>query len=175
LNAEIKKLQEEKNILQDNVSTILSQKEAAEIQLLNRNTASGNFANAISVYLQGDYIQCAQLLTQLDSTSLDEKSLALYKSFSPKVNAEASRMLYAEGRSLYKSRNYSSAAEKLLLSYQYAHNQSFSDNCLFYLAYSEIKSGNKAASVEHMKKLLADYPSSSFRKYAQEFLDRYGK
>jgi hypothetical protein len=26
-----------------------------------------------------------------------------------------------------------------------------------------------------MKKLLADYPSSSFRKYAQEFLDRYGK
>lgn len=175
LNAEIKKLQEENSMLQDNVSSMLAQKEDAEIQLSNKNTAFSNFSTALSVYFNGDYIQCAQLLTQIDQTNLDGKSLELYKSFAPKVEAEAGRILYLDGRSLYKKGQYSSAAEKLLLSNQYAKNQAFSDNCLFYLAYAEIKSGNKTSSVEHMKKLLADYPSSSFRKYAEKFLERYGK
>ncbi len=73
----------------------------------------------------------------------------------------------------YNRAKYSEAAAKLLLSFQYAPEEAYSDKCLYYLAYSEFRQENKAAAVEYMSKLASNYPDSSYHNRASNFVKNH--
>jgi len=173
LNEEIKKLQEENNTLNMNIKNLEIEKVNTEETLKKKSAAVDGLSNALTIYLNGNVVECAGLLQNIDVSNLDAKSVETYNVLKLKANAEARKLLFDEGFALYNKAKYSEAAVKLLLSSQYAPSETFSDKCLFYLAYSEVKTDNKISAVEHMKKLISNYTSSWYLKSAKRFVEKY--
>lgn len=173
LNEDIKKLEEEKTALQAEVSTLKEELGDREKMIQARNDAIGGFSDAIMEYLNGNVAACAALLKNVDISSLDSKSSTAYQTLAQKVNAEAGKLLFDEGFALYNRAKYAEAAGKLLLSFEYAPSEKFSDKCLYYLAYAEVKSDNTALALEHMGKLVSDYPTSKYLNSAKRFIEKY--
>lgn len=173
LNDEIKKLQEENNLLKANISGMEAEKANIDEKNKARIAAEDSLANALNAYLNGNVIECAGLIDSIDSPSLEGKTLETYKALSVKAKADAGKNLFDEGYALYESSKYADAAAKLLLSHQYAPSEAFSDKCLFYLAYSELRLDNKVAAVDHMSKLIYSYPESKYLRSAKRFVEKY--
>lgn len=173
LNEEIKKLQEENASLKDSLTELDTERVKTEETARNRITAENGLSQAMNAYLSGNIVECAGLLDGIDMTNLEGKLAETFKILSDKVKPEAGKILYDEGYNLYKRGYYSEAIPKLALSFQYAQAESFSDNCLYYLAYSELKTENKSAALESMNKLIVSYPNSSYLKSAQRFVEKY--
>lgn len=175
LNEEIRKLDEENSTLKEAIVDLKSKNENIESALNKRSAAADGLSNAVTVYLNGNVVECAGLLKNIDVATLDAKAVEAYNSLALKVNGEAGKLLFNEGFALYNKAKYSEAAQKLLLSSLYAPAETFSDKSLYYLAYSELKSNNTTAALEHMNKLINDYPSSKYLKSAKRFVEKYGK
>lgn len=173
LNENIKKLEEEITSLQNEANTLKEDIAGRDKTIQTTNDAFGGFSDAIMEYLNGNIVGCASLLKNVDTANLDTKALSTYQTMTQKVDAEAGKLLFDEGFALYNKAKYSEAAGKLLLSAQYAPSEKFSDKCLYYLAYAELKSDNKVLALEHMGKLVSDYPSSKYMNSAKRFLERY--
>ena len=173
LNEEIKMLQEENSQLKDDITELKNKQIGVEENLKVKSTAADELSNAITSYLNGKVIESAGLLKSIDADSLDEKAFQTYRTLLFKSHAEAGQLLLDEGFALYNKAQYSEATEKLRLSYQYAPAQSFSDKCLFYLAYSEVKGGNTITALEHMNLLINNYSSSKYMKSAKRFVEKY--
>lgn len=173
LNEEIKTLQEENNVLKANINDLEKNMENIEEILKLKSSAAEGLSKAITEYLNGNVVVCAGLIKNIDSANLDEKAVETYKVLLLKANAEAGKLLFDEGYALYNRAKYSEAVEKLLLSSQYAPADNFSDKCLFYLAYSEVKSSNTTGALDHMNKLINNYPSSKYLKSAKRFIEKY--
>lgn len=173
LNEQIKKLQDEYSTLKSDMDGLKIQKEYTEKLLKEKSDAVEKLSNALTSYLNGKVIESAGLLKFVDPTKLDPKAAETYHTLSIKANTEAGKILFDQGFSLYNRARYSEAAEKLLLSSIYAPAATYSDKCLFYLAYSELKIDNKALAVEHMNKLAGNYPESRYLKSAKRFIEKY--
>lgn len=173
LNEDIKKLEEEKSFLQTEISTLEEDLASRDKMIQTRNDAVTGFSDAIMEYLNGNVVACAALLKNVDVSSLESKTSAVYQTLAQKVDAEAGKLLFDEGFALYNRAKYGEAAGKLLLSFQYAPSEKFSDKCLYYLAYAEVKSDNTALALEHMGKLVSNYPSSKYLNSAKRFIEKY--
>lgn len=173
LNAEIKKLQEENNTLRQNIYSLDAEKAAMQDLSNKKNAAAESFSNVMNLYLNGKILECAGIIDSVDAPNLELISRETYKTLVSKVKSEAGKLLFEEGLSLYNSGKYNEAAAKLLLSSQYAASESYSDRCLFYLAYSEAKLENKTAAVEYMNKLIGNYPESRYLRNAKRFVEKY--
>lgn len=173
LNEEIMRLQEENNILHDAISDIKNEQENISAAIKKKNEANEGLFNALTLYLNRNVVESAALLKNIDAEKLDIKADEAYKALKLKVNAEAGKLLFNEGYTLYRTAHYTEAAEKLLLSSQYAPSETFSDKCLFYLSYAEFKSGNTTAALEHMEQLIRLYSSSKYRKSAKQFIAKH--
>lgn len=173
LNEEIKRLQEENNTLKDDITNSNKEMDIINETLAKKSTAFGVLSDAMTVYLNGNVIECAGLLKTINVYDLDTKALETYNSLSLKADSEAGKLLFDEGYALYKKSKYSEAAEKLFFSNQYAAAETFSDKCLFYLAYSELNSGNTTTALEHMNMLITNYPTSKYMRSAKRFVEKY--
>lgn len=173
LNEEIKKLEEENSTLKSDIVVLNSEKESIETTLDKKITAVEGLSNAMTIYLNGNVVECASLIKGIDVANLDGKAAETYKTLTLKAYSEAGKILFNEGYSLYNRAKYSEATEKLLLSSQYSPAETFSDKCLFYLAYSELKIDKTAAALEHMNMFINNYPSSKYLKSAKRFVERY--
>lgn len=130
-------------------------------------------SEAQSEYLKGNIVVCAQALKTIDPGFLNEKAAETFSLLSARAFNEAGRMLFDEGYKLYQKGNYSEAIPKFTLSRDMAKGESYSDDCLYYLAYARHREGNTAIAISLMKSLVQDYPKSSFIKYAESFIDRF--
>lgn len=173
LNDEIKKLQEENNSLKDELNNLKTESAISEEKDKAESEAVDNLANAISTYLNGSVVESAGMINGVNAVDLEGKVAETYKTFSAKVKSEAGKILFDEGFLLYDREKYIDAAIKLLLSSQYAPTEEFSDKCLYYLAYSELKLKNKASALEHMNKLINGYPDSKYLRSANRFVEKY--
>lgn len=173
LNEEIDKLKEENKSLKYNLENLKSDKYSIERLDSLENTAMAGLSTALTSYLNGNVVECAGLLNGINAAYLNTEAMEAYNILKTKVYAEAGKLLFNEGFSLYNRSKFSEAAEKLLLSVQYAPAEAYSDKCLFYLAYSEVKNGNTARGLEHMNDLIKNYPSSKYMKSAKRFVVRY--
>jgi TolA-binding protein len=173
LNEEIKELQEENDSLNESVTGLETEKNNLVEKASKKDAAVNSLARAVNAYLDGNIVECAGMMNAIDTANLDGTAAETYKVLSAKVKAEAGEILLDEGYAAYKKEKFSEALPKLALSYQYAPSESYSDKCLFYLAYTELKLDDKAAAIEHMNQLIAAYPESGYLKSAKRFVDRY--
>jgi cell division protein FtsB len=173
LNDEIKKLQEENNALKESISNLENEKAGIEEKNNTENEAVDSLSNVINTYLNGFVVESAGMIDGINAANLEGKAAETYKKFSVKVKAEAGKILFDEGFQLYDSAKYIDAAAKLLLSSQYAQAEEYSDKCLYYLAYSELKIQDKALALEHMNKLIENYNDSKYLKSARRFVEKY--
>ena len=173
LNEEIKRLEEENSILQGDITELQGEKENIETTFNKKSIAVEGLSNAMTIYLNGNIVECAALINGIDVANLDAKAVETCKALKLKVYSEAGKLLFNEGYSLYNRAKYSEAADKLLLSSLYSPADTFSDKCLFYLAYSEVKIDKTTFALEHMNMLISNYPSSKYLKSAKRFIERY--
>lgn len=174
LNEEIKTLEEENSELLSENYALKSEKAALEAAISKKKTASDGLANVINAYIGGEVAEAASLLKNVDSNYLEDKSFEIFSILDTKIKLEAGKLLYDEGYSLYKRAKYAEASEKLLLSSQYAPAETFSDKCLYYLSYAQVKIGDTVAALEHMTSLIDRFPESRYLKSAKQFISKYG-
>ncbi len=172
LNKEISLLKEENAALNKEIDDLTDKNAILQETLRYRQEASDNFSKVISIYLDGDVIRTVEQLKAVDVAKLDQMTAETFKKLEEKVMAEAGKKLFDEGISLYERAKYTEAAEKLLLSFQYAPKAEFSDKCLYYLAYAHMRTGNKEAALEHMNQLVLEYPQSKYMGRAKQFISR---
>lgn len=173
LNNEISQLKEENDDLKKRINELTDEKDALQEVLHKTKDAADKLSIVIGIYLEGDVIGAAEQLKIVDVTALDETTAKTFKTFENKVTEEAGNQFFEEGLSLYNKAKYDEAAEKLLLSFQYAPKEEFSDKCLYYLAYAEFRAGKKAEALEYMKRLVSGYPKSNYLRRAKQFVSRY--
>lgn len=122
-------------------------------------------------YAEGDIVESALILkSQIDPLLLDDTSAAAYRELSEKCLKKAAKMLFDSGRKAYSRKNYSAAKEAFVKAISLGVNEFYSDDCYFYLAYSEFRLGNKPAAAKVAQELLQRFPGSSYRKEAAELL-----
>jgi len=173
LNDQISALENESLALKDMIRNSNSEKVALNEAMQKKSAAEENFHSVLSEYLKGNVTEAAGLLAAVDFSLFTGKDLEAFNALDLKVRSEAGKILFDEGYKLYRQVKYSEAAAKLGLSFGYAKKEVFSDKCLFYLAWAEKKTGNKAAAVDHMKQLVQEYPESSYLRSAKSFINRY--
>lgn len=173
LNEQINVLENEVQILKNVISSMNNDKKIRDEAIQRKNEAEENFHGVLSAYLNGDVTEAAGLLSSVDTTLLSGQDMVAFNALDVKVRSEAGRVLYDEGYSLYRKAEYSKAATKLGLSFTYAQKESYSDRCLYYLAWAEKKSGKKTAALDHMRLLVQDYPNSRYLKRAKSFINMY--
>ncbi len=173
LNDQISALENETHVLKNMISNLKKEKFVQDSVIQKKSEAEENFHSVLSEYLKGNVTIAAGLLVSVDLSLFEGKDLEAFNALTIKVKSEAGKLLYDEGYKLYRQAEYTEAAAKLGLSFGYAKKETFSDNCLFYLAWAEKKSGNKAAAVAHMKQLVQEYPESGYFRSAKSFINRY--
>lgn len=173
LNDEIKKLQDENNALKESKDSLETEKASIEEKDSNESKALDSLADVISAYLNGNVVESAGMVDAVNAANLEGKTAETYKTLYLKIKAEAGKILFDDGFELYDRAKYSEAAPRLLLSSQYAQNEEYSDKCLYYLANTEIKLDNKTSALEHMNKLIINYPESKYLKSAKRFVNKY--
>ena len=173
LNEEINDLKNEKTELENEVFLLKVELENSKEMQEKKDAAVEALLNGMSEYLNGNTVESAGYLKNIDDSGLEGSTLELFNGLSSRVYSEAGEILYNDGFRLYKRGDNEEAAAKLLLSTQYAPSESFSGKCMFYLAYAELKSGNKTAALEHMNRVIAEYPSSGYLKSAKIFVEKY--
>jgi outer membrane protein assembly factor BamD (BamD/ComL family) len=173
LNDQISALENETLALKNMISNLSNDKSVQDAVTQKKNQAEENFHSVLSEYMKGNVTEAAGLLATVDSSLFEGKDLEAFNALDFKVRSEAGKLLYDEGYKLYRQGKYTEAVAKLGLSFTYAKNETFSDNCLFYLAWAEKKTGNKTAAVDHMRQLVQEYPESGYLKGAKSFINRY--
>lgn len=173
LNKEIGQLEKENEELVKKISDLSDEMKSMEKTLQLKQKACASLAEVFDVYLQSDAIQAVEQLKAVDVENLDQELTIAYKKLEMRVMAEAGEQLFDEGFSLYDRARYNQALEKLLLAFQYAPKEEFSDKCLYYLAYAELRTDKKANALEHMEQLIREYPESNYLRRAEQFVRKY--
>lgn len=173
LNNDISALEEENKQLKHDLSLLEDKSNGLQEDLHNISKASESFANAITSYLNDNVVETLELLKAVEVEHLEPQSRKAYEMFESKVKAEAGQLLFDEGFALYEQAEYKQAAMKFFSSIEIAPAESYSDRCLYYLAYAEMRGGNTSSAVGYMKRLIDDYPDSKYLKRAKQFVINY--
>ncbi len=173
LTEENEKLKADNESLQEAVNKANSDIQAANDSTGKKLGEYEKLSAAQEAYIKGDIVASARILKSIDVLQFNEKAKASYEFLSEKALLEAGKQLFDEGYKLYSKGDYNAALEKLTLSRELSPKADYSDNCLYYLAYAQQRTGNTAAAVTNMKLLLNEYPESSFINYAKSFIEKY--
>ena len=168
--SENKKLNEKlKDLMQENEDLKIKVDEANK--LLNKqqqkSSAYGNaydmLINAQAEYNNGNIINCADILySKIDSKLLGKTGVEIYNDLADKVFVKAAKILYIDGYKNYIDKNYETAINFLKKSYEYTSYEYFSDDCLYFTAYSYYRLGNINEVKVYMQKIVDIYPNSSY-------------
>lgn len=171
LNEEIKKLEgeiEESRKLESNLKK-------------NLNNAKNTNSTKIDIYEKlmladtkydsGDVKGCSLILiNEIDKEFLDKNALDMYNNLSKLSNKKASLEFYIDGYKNYKDEQFNKAIENFENSLKLANEEYYSDDCYYFIAYSNFNAGNIYLAKEEMNNLLTNYPDSTYQKDAIDFL-----
>lgn len=154
---EIDKLKEEQTSLNARMEEITGAYEllaAAEEEL-----DKGNIVNSAEI-----------LLDKLDATLLSANGNIRYEKLKEATYKKASSLLYRQGYERYTKKLYSQAAESLIKSIRLSNIEYFTDDCYYFLAYCEYRTGNNEKAKEYLNTLLNGFPKSSYNADASRLL-----
>ncbi len=139
-------------------NTNLSEKDGQVQQLMMSMTS----------YLQGDLVGAAAPLSAIDiNESTDGVLNNLYTQLTEIVFPEVARTEYNAGYSAYNSARYQEAIDHLEVSVRYEKNATYSHYAVYYLGRSYQFSDRPQDAIEQFKYLLANYPNSNTRGWAE--------
>lgn len=175
-----KKLSEEIKSSKEELNKLNSQILELKKQLSDALTKTNNISNIYELVLQaqneydkGNIIESAGILYGITDISKMSNSLQdRYKLLVDKTYRSAAYKLYLQGYNHYIKGNYTEAIYRLQQSYNLASSEYYSDDCIFFIGYSELKLGDNSKAREQFEILLSTFPNSSFAKEARETLAR---
>ena len=173
LTGDNEKLSQENKGFLERIEKLYSEISTAGEESKAKVTQYEKLSEAQAQYLQGLVAESAKILKEIDAKALNEKGVEAYNLLSAKVYSEAGRQMFDDGYELYQEGKYTEAIEKFLLSRDIARKEDYSDNCLYYLAYAQYRTGQTTIALDLMKSLPQEYPSSSFIKYARSFIQKF--
>ncbi len=130
-----------------------------------------NLMRADIKYYNEDIKSCALILTrEINKEFLEKDGLQVYQKLLDKSSKKASFEFYTEGYGYYKDKEYDKALDSLEKSLSLENNEYYSDDCYYFIAHSYFKKGNSNAAREAINTLISNYPDSTYKKDATEFL-----
>lgn len=147
-----------------------------EIKELQNKRVSGieNYQKLVKadiLYYSGDFRNCSLILTkEINKETLEEDAIDLYQKLLNLSIKKASLDFYIYGYEYYKDKEYDKAVENFENSLSLTDTEYYSDDCYYFLAYSQYRKGNVSAAKVAMNTLLINYPDSTYKKEAKDFL-----
>lgn len=175
LNKEIESLKQENEELKNSISALENENDYIDDKMRSLNDANNKLLHAMNLYLSDDFVNSAAMLKEIEINYGGFFNSDNYISILKKVYYEAGKKLYNEGYASFKKRDYEGAVNKFIKSYEYAPDENFSDECLYYTAYSKLYLSDKNGALDYMNKLVSNYPESNLYKNAKRFISKYGK
>ncbi len=133
----------------------------------NRISAYENLAKAYRFYADGKLPECANILRIIKESAIGTEGAKTFTFLWEISSPVAARSLYNQGLELYRKSRYTEAVDKLTDSNYFSMKEYFSDDCLYFLAYSEYKRGNIDMAIRHFSMLIDTFPSSNCYKDSQ--------
>lgn len=118
-----------------------------------------------------DYVTAADMLVAFNEEGLNELEKEKYESLKKRTMEKAAQQMFNEGRDLYKKKQYAEALEKLNKVVSYVDEWKNSSATIYYIGVCHQELNNKDKALEAFNKVIAQYPSSSYAKYAKSRLD----
>ncbi len=119
----------------------------------------------------GNYINCALILkTDCDSKFLEADALKTYNALANKTFEKASVSLYYNGYEYYVNREYKKSIDSFKKSLIIIKNAYYSDDCYYFIAYSQYALGKYDDAKATVKSLMKSYPSTNFLPDAKNLL-----
>lgn len=120
---------------------------------------------AESEFKKGNMVACAEhLYRNVNPNFLGERGVEKYNFLVDKSFKKAALELYKEGYRLYRKKLYSSAVKRFRKSVSLTDEEYFSDDCYYFMAYSEYLQGNMDNALGYAEKLIEKYPDSNYEK-----------
>lgn len=127
---------------------------------------------AENMYKKRELTSCAVTLEEgckkelLSKNALDRYNFLKNNSFDP-----AAINLYFKGYKEYKMKRYKSAINNFQLSLKLAKDEYVSDDCYYFIAFCEYKTGNTELAKSNINTLISNYPNSSYISGARQLLN----
>jgi len=179
---ENKKLNEDlKNLSKEN-EDLKTKVDVNDKELNNQKQKYNAMANAYDIlikaqneYNEGNILNSAETLySKIDSKLLGKAGVEMYNTLIDNVYNKAANILYINGYNSYINKNYEEAIASLKKAYNYSSREYFSDDCLYFTAYSYYRIGNKNEAKAYMQNLINTYPNSSYKDEAVNLINQMG-
>lgn len=122
-------------------------------------------------YSNGDVKSCSIILKkEINKDALDKEALEMYTSLLALSSSKAALEFYIDGYELYKRGQYNEAIKSFENSLSLTSTEYYSDDCYYFIGYSNFNMGDKYISKEVMTTLLTNYPESTYKNDVVEFL-----
>ncbi len=170
LTSENEKISKEKAAIAANLDAVREQAAERETAYTKKQEEYEKLSRAQSEYLTGNIAISANILKSMDKSLLATEGAALYDTFSALVYVKAGKEFFDKGYTAYIGGKYEEAASALSLSRFYATTGVYSARCLYYLAYTEYRLGNKDKALAYMNSLLVEYSDTPYWNKAKVFI-----
>lgn len=141
--------------------------EISDLKKLNElNTAFyEKFLKATEYYSEGLLMDCSKiLLEEIELENLNSNAINKYSTLLNKVREESAIQFYREGYNQYKQKNYGESIINMRLSLKLSENQYFSDDCYYFISYSQYRLKQNEAALDTINEILKKYPESNYIK-----------
>lgn len=180
----MKKLEKEKTdnepivnaVVSENLDKTLEENKKLQEQLDAANLELKSYKltdqiNEIStLYNQGKNSEAVEKLGSIPVAELSDGQKKKYDAIKKDVYQKEALSLYNQGNTLYNSKKYAEAVEKLEKVFMLGDKWTFGDKALYALAKSYVETGDNQKGAEAYQKLIELYPKSSYVKYAKSRL-----
>jgi TolA-binding protein len=123
------------------------------------------------LYKQGKNSEAVEKLRNIPVAELSADQKKSYDSIKKDIYQKEASTLYTQGNALYNSKKYAEAIEKLERVFQLGDKWTFGDKALYILGKSYVEHVDMQKGAEAYQKLIAQYPKSSYVKYAKSRLN----
>lgn len=168
---EAKALEAQKSENEATIRTLEAELEQAitdNEQLSQKDGQVQQMLMSVTYYLQDDLPNAAAALSNVNiNDSTDGTLNNLYTQLAEVILPEVARTEYNAGYSAYNSGRYQEAVDHLEVSIRYAKNATYSHYAVYYLGRSYQFLDRPEDAIEQFKYLLANYPSSNTRGWAE--------
>lgn len=172
-----KKIEELNNILEE--KTIDYEELEEKLKNKEKENEENQFLKNYELLLEAEQyynndkiIECTiVLLEKVDKNKLSLNGLKKYNELKEEIYKKAAWEFYKEGYNNYIEKEYKDAKFNLNYSLKIAEDEYFSDDCYYYIAYSEYRIGKFELAKKTLETLIKKYPSSNYVEEAQKLLN----
>ncbi len=168
LKEELSALKKKSEEMENSIKEESSQRERLIDILKETGNSYESLLEAEMSYRKGEIVEAALALYERCKVEyLSGEGARLYGELKDKTFLKAAETLYREGYGYYRDGRYDDAIRQFSLSVSLTDNAYFSDDCLYFTAWSYYKKGEFSQAVDAIERLMAKYPGTTYKKHAE--------